>query len=338
MRAISFLPLLLVAVAMGQDRETYLAKRKEHGVDRPMPVNRWSGLPDGKIAELRGVVQMVRSGETATWLVERPGADPLPVEAIGASDDAVGKTMRLLVATQVLADGTRTYRLLAFAEDEAIVPFDPQAPAVRTIPTRKVTDAPAKTAGLTGAITPRGTRATRSRTSARSRPVSSRRAVAPATHVARTYAAFVKRMNPRLTDLEASRIARSVLGFSLRDGVDARLIVAMVIVESRFRPDAVSRAGARGLGQLMPGTARMLGVRNPHDPVDNVYGMVRLMRNHLTTYTRQTGSAERALPLALAAYNAGPGAVKRFGGIPPYRETQDYVVKVIGYYRQLAGR
>jgi peptidoglycan DL-endopeptidase CwlO len=104
-----------------------------------------------------------------------------------------------------------------------------------------------------------------------------------------------------------------------RHGVSPALLAAVAKVESGFNRSAVSGAGARGLMQLMPSTARGLGV-DPMDPAQAVDGAARLLATHLRTY----GS----VPLALAAYNAGPGAVNRYNGVPPYAETQAYVTKV----------
>lgn len=98
---------------------------------------------------------------------------------------------------------------------------------------------------------------------------------------------------------------------------------ANIAIESNFRQSAVSHVGAIGLGQLMPETARVLGV-NPHDPVENLHGSARYLLAQLERF----GSRE----LALAAYNAGPEAVVRHGGIPPYRETQGHVRRVLAIY------
>ena len=92
--------------------------------------------------------------------------------------------------------------------------------------------------------------------------------------------------------------------------------------ESRYNPRARSSAGAIGVMQLMPGTARQLGVTNPHDVRQNVAGGTAYLRAQLDRFGNN-------VPLALAAYNAGPGAVMKYGGIPPYRETQDYVWKIM---------
>jgi cell wall-associated NlpC family hydrolase len=104
-------------------------------------------------------------------------------------------------------------------------------------------------------------------------------------------------------------------------GVDPVLLAAMARTESNFDPAAVSPAGAQGLMQLMPGTAKGLGVTDPFDPTQSVDGAARLMRDLLDRFGR--------VDEALAGYNAGPGAVIRYGGVPPYAETQGYVQKIL---------
>jgi soluble lytic murein transglycosylase-like protein len=109
--------------------------------------------------------------------------------------------------------------------------------------------------------------------------------------------------------------------------LDPELIRAVMRAESAFNPLVVSPAGAQGLMQLMPGTAHSLGVQDPFDPFQNVLGGSRYLQQQL----RRFGSVEKAL----AAYNAGPGAVERYGGIPPYRETQNYVRRVMQLLHRL---
>ncbi len=116
--------------------------------------------------------------------------------------------------------------------------------------------------------------------------------------------------------------AAKVAELSLRFDLSPSLIEALVWQESRWRQNAVSPVGARGLAQLMPGTARDLGV-NPHDALQNLEGGARYLREQLDRFD---GDLEKAL----AAYNAGPGRVIRAGGIPRIRETQTYVASIMG--------
>jgi soluble lytic murein transglycosylase-like protein len=112
-------------------------------------------------------------------------------------------------------------------------------------------------------------------------------------------------------------------------GVPPALVKAVVKTESNFHPRAVSRKGAQGLMQLMPGTADDLGVDDPFQPEENVRGGVQYLRDMMDRF----GDWRQAL----AAYNAGPEAVDRYGGIPPYPETEEYVARVLHYYRRYHG-
>jgi hypothetical protein len=113
-------------------------------------------------------------------------------------------------------------------------------------------------------------------------------------------------------------------------GVSPALLVAMMRVESAFDPQAVSPKGAVGLMQLMPATADLLAVEDPTDPAQNIDGGARWLRRMLDRF-------EGDLDLALAAYNAGPETVSRYGGIPPYRETQQYVRAVRRHFERMSG-
>lgn len=103
-------------------------------------------------------------------------------------------------------------------------------------------------------------------------------------------------------------------------GVDPRLVRAVVQIESAYRPDARSPRGAMGLMQLMPETANQYALRDPYDPASNLEAGIRHLKSLLERFD---------LPLALAAYNAGEDAVRRYGGVPPYRETRDYVRRIL---------
>ena len=133
--------------------------------------------------------------------------------------------------------------------------------------------------------------------------------------------------SPSSTRFYENRTAHTPLIDSIarQVGVERALVHAVVTAESAYDPRAVSRAGAVGLMQLMPGTAARYGVLDRHDPAQNVSGGVRYLRELLLQF--------RDLTLALAAYNAGENAVIRYGNIPPYPETQNYVRKVLQLYK-----
>jgi len=120
-------------------------------------------------------------------------------------------------------------------------------------------------------------------------------------------------------------IRAMIIATASRQGVDPALVHAIVSVESAFNPLAISAKGAMGLMQLMPKTASRYGVSNPFDPRENVAGGIRYLRDLLLRFDN--------LLHALAAYNAGETAIVRYGGIPPYEETRDYVKKVLARYR-----
>lgn len=137
-----------------------------------------------------------------------------------------------------------------------------------------------------------------------------------------------KAINP--TTADRTRLEAMVQRQAQKAGLDPELVKAVVQAESGFNPNAVSQAGAKGLMQLMPETAQSLGVRSILNPTQNVEGGTRYLKSLMDRY--------QSVPLALAAYNAGPGAVDRYGGIPPYRETQTYVQRVLQYQQQYEAR
>lgn len=177
--------------------------------------------------------------------------------------------------------------------------------------------APAENSGLRGEITPSGTQAV---------SLGPLPGVAPESGLAP--------MNPFGDQATVAGIQRApqnlqgpIIASAQKSGIEPALLEALVSVESDFRSDLVSNKGAQGLAQLMPGTATALGVKDPFDPDQNLAGGAK----YLAQMMRQFGDVR----LALAAYNAGPGAVERSGGIPPYRETRNYVNKVMARYEAL---
>lgn len=143
-------------------------------------------------------------------------------------------------------------------------------------------------------------------------------------------------LDPERVARRADRFDALVIERAMEHGVSASLIKAVITEESCFDPAARSHVGAIGLMQLMPATAEWLGVGDPLDPADNVDGGVR--------YLAYLADQFEELPHVLAAYNAGPARVQRYGGVPPFAETEGYVEKVMAHYRRygaanrLAGR
>jgi hypothetical protein len=134
---------------------------------------------------------------------------------------------------------------------------------------------------------------------------------------------------PRVRGPRERDYDRLIVRVATRHRVRPGLVKAVIAAESNFKPDAVSRVGAQGLMQLMPATAAALGVERPFGVVENIDGGVRYLREMLDRY----GDLTRAV----AAYNAGPTAVDLYRGVPPYRETQAYVKRVLEYYRGYRG-
>ncbi|MDA3903630.1 MAG: lytic transglycosylase domain-containing protein [Desulfuromusa sp.] len=124
---------------------------------------------------------------------------------------------------------------------------------------------------------------------------------------------------------EKYQLESLITHFAEKFQLDRSLLKAVIKVESNFNPQVVSIKGAQGLMQLMPETAREVGVNNPFDPSDSIYGGSLYLRKMLDYF-------DLNLDYALAAYNAGPNAVRKYGGIPPFEETQNYVKKVKHYF------
>lgn len=132
------------------------------------------------------------------------------------------------------------------------------------------------------------------------------------------------------TENSRSEIENLIEKYSEKNGLDSDFVKAVIKQESGFNPNATSHCGAMGLMQLMPSTAEGLGVTNAYDAEQNIMGGTKYLKGLMDRFDNNKS-------LALAAYNAGPNAVKKYGGIPPYQETQNYVKKVLSNYDNLKG-
>ena len=135
-----------------------------------------------------------------------------------------------------------------------------------------------------------------------------------------------RRLSDHLVAIPEADIQIAIDRHSEAQSLDPKLVRAMIQVESGYNHRARSQKGAMGLMQLMPATASLYRVEDPYDPDDNVRGGTRYLRYLVDRFPGR-------LDLAVAAYNAGPGAVQRYGGVPPYRETKDYVRRVLALYQ-----
>lgn len=316
--------LAFAALAPAQTLNDYLKLRKKYGISAAASVAALDTLIGSRIVEIKGVVRGdFTVGGVHSLLLERADGGFDKITAPHSPDWLEGNAVpaRLIVKAERKDEN-----------DEL------QATLIVAAPESSIAEVEAEVAAAEAAAERRHHKA------AMRAPTTdlARRLYTPyrdVNQVVRIYAGFVKKQNRRLSNTQALRIAQAILGFSQEYGVDARLIIAMVMAESGFDPNSTSRTGAMGLGQLMPGTAKWMGVTNAYDTTDNLYGTVKLVRTHLNSYRQKTGGDEfRSIALMLAAYNAGEGAVSRSGNrIPPYRETQAYVRKVISIYLALCG-
>jgi len=308
-----------------EGRAAYLKERKRLGIVQASGLAALETVVGQRTLEIRGVTKgTVRSaGQSSQLLLNLPDGQPIFLTADTVpswllDNESLARMIVRIYRPSEFAQPS--YRLLAVTTDADVVAAEQRA----QIAAQQAAKAEAeRMARLATRPAPRG---------------ASRQPdwqIAPNSSVP-YFADFIQRRNRRLAPEEALRIAQGIVGYSIQYGVDARLIMAMVMVESGFNPNATSRAGAMGLGQLMPGTARGMGVGNAYDSIQNLSGTVRLVRGHLEKYRRQTSDPYEYLVLSLAAYNAGGGAVRRHGGVPPYRETRDYIRKVVAAYQEFS--
>lgn len=312
--------------AFGQSLEDYLAQRKKYGISQASGIQALEVFVGKRVLEVQGQIKGSFSvNQKHVILVERSDGEPLQIQSsfmpewIGGGEVSA----RLLVYAERSSENVEMQAtLISVAPEWKIAEIEREAARKAALNKPKVNDKKPPMNSLS-----RGSFAK-----------NSANWNLPASDVIPIYAGFIKGRNKRLSDAQAYEIARGIVGFSLQYGVDARLILAMVMVESGFNPSATSGAGAQGLGQLMPGTAKSLGITNPYDTLQNLYGTVRTIRGHIERQSKRSEDDFENICLALAAYNAGSGAVRKYNGIPPYAQTQNYIKKVVSLYYAFLGK
>jgi soluble lytic murein transglycosylase-like protein len=154
----------------------------------------------------------------------------------------------------------------------------------------------------------------------------------PAADPALAVARAVLHTNPRLSPIDALRLADATVRAARRNGLPPEFLAATLLQESAFDPQAISAAGAIGIAQFMPSTADAIGV-DPFDPFASIDGAAQLLAQYVRAYGAVYANPYVA---ALAAYNAGPGAVEVYGGVPPYPETREYVDDIVDRWAKIA--
>jgi len=299
----------------------------------------------GKLLEVKGVVRAAAGSDDRTTLLISPGTEGGATGATGATYTVllpVGRKLSDLpfldvgfavrVLCKVVTDDANTGALevvMPVKEHEAAAVDGERAKKAQAEAIRKAAEDRART--QVRQMASRGVGRTAYRPGGST-------GVPHYAYILGEYTKAVRYFNRRLAEGDARQIAAIIIEHSRQYDLDARLVMAVIAVESNFNANAVSPVGAQGLGQLMPGTANDLGVRDAFDIRSNLEGSTRLLKQHTTNMSRGGRSDEEAVKLALACYNAGAGAVKKYKGIPPYRETQNYVRKIMRLYRQMCGR
>jgi soluble lytic murein transglycosylase-like protein len=311
------------------DSAKYLSLCRQYGV-----VSGKDGAGTEAAYEMRGVISgIAESGEGYNLLLQQ--ADGTTVSLVGAGAAPafnVGSRVRALIRGGSSVNAAGDVSLLAIASEGEV--------AIDQASRQEKQDRPV--AGRAGAY-PSGFKKSsplkkRNISSLTSRAMTRPRPINPvaANETLSAYKRAIRYFNKTGSEQEIDTIARAVLNYSIKYQVDARLVMAIFAVESNFKPTATSGAGAAGIGQLMPGTASGLGVSNAYDPEQNIEGSIKYIREQLDRY--QGKDEWTRLQLVLASYNAGPGAVQKYGGVPPYRETQAYVKRVSSWFFHFLGK
>lgn len=328
----SLVVIMLAPLASAESTlDKYFSLRREHQAFslQPSQVKADPQAYQGKIFELRGTLSgTARGSDDSTFYILECGGSSYVITGEDYPDATPGSKLCMLVKVgEKSVISLSDLRLVAYAPYNEVIEREQKAIRAEEAKEARIAAQKAQQAQID---------ANRKKTASQQKTVQPQ----ATPDIVTAYKNAIKSYNSRLSDAEADTIARSILGFSAKYQVDPRLVVAVILAESHFNPSATSPKGAMGLGQLMPGTAAGLGVSNAYNPVENIGGSVKLIRGHLDKLSGNAAWTELTwndLSLALASYNAGPGAVKKYGGVPPYRETQTYIKKVFSIYKKLCG-
>jgi hypothetical protein len=303
-----------------------------------------------KVIELRGTVNgCIRRDETVSFLLTLGDKTALLLDAPVADTRMVSEvnnqTLRVLAKVAENKHGNVVpLEVLGITYDGEVTLREKEAAAQEAAGHQQVTRTVSR--GSSPKFSSRGSYGGQAEGSYQANPSEiselARQSLSPeAQAIYPVYRNFILKCNKRLTAKELDDITVGVLYFSAKHKVDPRLVCAMIIAESDFNPRSTSSKGAMGLGQVMPDEARDHRLTNPYDPIQNVRASVNLLKMKLNLYNEGSPDGQltlRQVQLALAAYNAGAGAVKKYGGIPPYKETQGYVKRILKLYNELCGR
>ena len=346
--------VMCVLPAQSMPAEQYLKLRRQKSYDPRISlsaVQQDSSLFNGKVMELKGYVSgtVSRDLNVSFLLVTDEESSILlnaPVDDVQLVRSANRQMLRVLVkVSPAITGNTVPLEVLALTEDFEITDREKSAAEQEALAAKRAAAIKVQQDLARKAVQ------TRSPGAERVVPIKPGGAISDmarrylsleAQAIYPQYRGFIQNCNRHLTSKDLDTITVSVLHFSQRFKVDPRLVISLIIAESDFDPKSTSHAGAMGLGQLMPDEVQALKLGNPYDPVWNIKGAVDLLKGKLDRYKQPGGSKEeltwRQIELALAAYNAGPGAVRKYGGVPPYKETQNYVKRVIRTYKSLCGQ
>jgi soluble lytic murein transglycosylase-like protein len=334
---------LTISLVCAQTTSDYLKLRGEQHIVQPTPSTKLETLAGPSIVEIQATVDgFEKVGSAVQLMVQLDDKSNLTVDCEGNPPDWLNNgqvPVRLLVRVSRAGEyEPLVAQLVSVAKEEDIAKVDDaywrvEAQKAKTAKSQPAVQRPYNKASRGGGDVMYGWIGRGHRNEV---------FVPSSNAILAAYRNFILDRNRKLSLQVADQIAQSVISYSNGYHVDARLVMALIICESDFRPMSTSHSGAMGLGQLMPGTALWMGVHNPYDLRDNLYGTIKLLRTHMDqfhvdSYAVWSEDYVKALRLVLACYNAGEGAVRRHGGVPPFRETQNYVTNVIRTFQQLCG-